>query len=110
MPDMKFQSLWYVRRNDGASGPFPESWIRRDLLLGRLAPEDEVSPDRMSWIAIRDQPQWFRAGPEPCPATDLPQWREERRRARLRWLDERLGLALWVDGRECRPASVGDCL
>ncbi|MEO1765676.1 pentapeptide repeat-containing protein [Thiobacter aerophilum] len=88
MPDMKLQSLWYLRRQGRVSGPFPERWLRRDLLLGRLRPEDEISLDRLAWIPLGQRTDWL--GAESArPPTDLPEWQEERRRARLRWLDER---------------------
>lgn len=85
---MKLQNLWYVKREGKISGPFPEKWIRRDLALGRLRPEDEISPDQLAWIPLRERTDWLGSEAEAAPA-DLPEWREERRRARLRWLDER---------------------
>lgn len=88
MSPMKFQPLWYVRRGDRVSGPFPEKWIRRDLALGRLAPEDEISPDRLTWVPLSERRDWLAAPPPTAPA-DLPEWEEERRQARLRWMDER---------------------
>lgn len=89
MAAMRFQTLWYVRRGTAVSGPFPEKWIRRDLALGRLQPDDEISPDRLSWIPLRERPDWLAEPAAEAAAPDLPGWREERRRARRRWLDER---------------------
>jgi hypothetical protein len=88
MTEAKFQNLWYVRRGERVSGPFPEKWLRRDLALGRLRPEDEISPDRVSWIPLRERTDWLRE-PLPEAPADLPEWQEERLRARRRWLDER---------------------
>ena len=88
MADSKFQNLWYVRRAGRVSGPFPEKWLRRDLALGRLRPEDEISPDRVSWVPLRERPDWLDEAPPEAPS-DLPEWQQERLRARRRWLDER---------------------
>lgn len=91
MPGMKLQNLWYVRRGDQISGPFPEKWISRDLMLGRLSRDDQISLDKMNWLALSERPDLLRepsaesASSENAP----PDWSSERQRARFRWADER---------------------
>jgi hypothetical protein len=61
--------------------------LLRHRALGRVAPHDEVSVDGVEWMAVADTPDLGEEG----ASVDLddPEWREERRLARLRWLDER---------------------
>lgn len=92
MPDMKLQNLWYVRRGDQVSGPFPEKWISRDLMLGRLSRADQISLDKMNWLPLSQRPDL--GAEDMAQAEDMaedapPDWNSERRRARLRWADER---------------------
>lgn len=86
-------AAYYIRIRGEVSGPFPRGLLLRHRALGRLGARDEVSPDRIAWEPV-----------EQCPAMALPEtthkpcacdeaeavaWREERRRAQLRWIDER---------------------
>lgn len=41
--------LWFIRRNGEIKGPFLSAQITRNILLGRLRPEDEISPDEQNW-------------------------------------------------------------
>jgi hypothetical protein len=104
MPDMKLQNLWYVRRGERISGPFPEKWISRDLMLGRLTGDDQISLDRVNWVALGQRPELAaEAGGSSDAAADAPpDWNSERRRARLRWADERRQL----DRRSGREQAV----
>lgn len=44
--------LWFVRRNGEVKGPFLSKQITRNILLGRLRPDDELSPDEENWRAV----------------------------------------------------------
>jgi pentapeptide repeat protein len=44
--------LWFVRRNGEIRGPFLTAQITRNILLGRLRPDDELSPDEQSWQPV----------------------------------------------------------
>lgn len=78
----------------------------RHLALGRVAPQDEVSIDGVEWIAIADVPELAEEGGPEGEASQArdPEWQEERRRARLRWLDERTQ----PDRRAGREAPASD--
>lgn len=79
--------LWYLRREDRVSGPFPVAAVRQDLLLGRLRASDVASPDREQWAPLSSFDEFRLPPAEPEPAD--PAWREERARARMRWADQR---------------------
>lgn len=49
--------VWYTRQAGKVSGPFPIGLIRRFVLLDRLSVNDEVSPDKEFWQAIRNVPE-----------------------------------------------------
>ncbi len=49
--------LWYTRRDGRVRGPFPESLLRRYVLLGRVGEADEVSRDRQSWAPLESHPE-----------------------------------------------------
>jgi len=91
---MKMQTLWYVRRGEKVSGPFPGKHISREWLLGRYLPTDEVSSDQVFWSPLDTVPElrpqiggikYRVVGPADAPLD----WVSERRSAALRWLDER---------------------
>lgn len=46
--------IWYTRKNGDVKGPFPTGMIRRFVLLGRLLPDSEVSPDGALWLRLSD--------------------------------------------------------
>jgi len=84
--------LWYVKQSDEPVGPFPEAALIQDLLLGRLTRDTPVSEDRASWVSLGSvadaaKPRDAHA----MPAPDSASWEEERRRALLRWADQRRG-------------------
>lgn len=87
------------------SGPFPRRLLDHYRLLGRIADRDELSEDRIAWATVRDalgEPN----GAEPVestPSSDERNWREERRMARLRWIDERSG-----EDRRQRSGAIPD--
>jgi hypothetical protein len=91
VPDIKLQKLWYVQRGDSVAGPFPEKWIQRDFLLGRLTTESLVSLDQVHWLRLDEYPELVvtASAPPVGGEDDAAEWGEERRRAALRWIDER---------------------
>lgn len=109
MTDIKLQKLWYVQRGNAVTGPFPEKWLVRDLMLGRLSGETRVSLDQMSWLKLADCPELMAGAAQPAPArggepAEEPEWSEERRRAAFRWIDERRQL----DRRATESRPVAD--
>ena len=44
--------LWYVRRNGEVKGPFMSAQITRNILLGRIRPNDELSTDEKNWQTV----------------------------------------------------------
>lgn len=85
----------YLRRAGEVRGPFPAGLLARHLELGRLGPGDEVSEDRITWWpldeAVGELAHAHEAVLPSLVTTDGIDWREERRRARRRWIDERSG-------------------
>jgi hypothetical protein len=53
---MSGSRLWYVKRADGAAGPYPAAQIKRAVCLGRLGPNDLLSEDAEHWRPLRDFP------------------------------------------------------
>ncbi len=49
---MAGQKLWFVRRNGQVKGPFMSAQITRNILLGRLNPNDELSSDEQHWQQV----------------------------------------------------------
>ncbi len=86
--------LWFVKRGDRQQGPFPEPLICRHILLGRIGEQDQLSLDGKFWRPLDQLPELM----EKVHATlyehmgvaegDVD-WREERAKAALRWLDDR---------------------
>jgi hypothetical protein len=48
---------WYLRKGGVVSGPFNRSVIQKHLIVGRLALDDEASPDASQWKAISEHPE-----------------------------------------------------
>jgi pentapeptide repeat protein len=44
--------LWFIRKNGQVKGPFLSAQITRNILLGRLVPDDEISVDEQNWQKI----------------------------------------------------------
>lgn len=44
--------LWFVRRDNVVKGPFLQAQITRNILLGRLLPDDELSLDEHQWQQV----------------------------------------------------------
>lgn len=79
---------WYLRRQNRVSGPFPLKQLQQSILLGRVGLNDEVSPDKQEWQAIRGIAQLIPEVLNNDPGD--PQARERLAAAR-RWADDRRG-------------------
>jgi len=56
----KEPTLWFTRSNGTVRGPFTDSVIRNNILLGRLDPlKDKVSTDQLNWYPINSQDQLY---------------------------------------------------
>jgi hypothetical protein len=79
------QALWYVRKADTVSGPFPARQIAVALSNGELARDDDISLDGEQWLSIEASGQFpIRSGGAQNGVAD-PAWRSEREKARSRW-------------------------
>lgn len=52
---MSERRLWFVRKNGVVKGPFLTTQVSRNILLGRLNGDDEVSVDEIYWQKIAKQ-------------------------------------------------------
>lgn len=89
---MNDRQLWYVRRADVVSGPFPNRVVANHVLLGRFDPSDEVSMDQLEWqplktVRILLPAELLELQTELDP--ERKKWVEERLKAAHRWADER---------------------
>jgi hypothetical protein len=86
--------LWYLRKGERVTGPFPLPAIQQDFLLGRIRLNDELSQDRQEWLRLSDHPELAALGP-PAPRDGGEDgerdWGRERFEALRRWADERSG-------------------
>jgi len=48
---------WYVRHNGRISGPFSSGHVSRQVLLGRINKDDELSHDLKSWQILKQLPE-----------------------------------------------------
>jgi len=98
------QPLWYLRHEGKVYGPFPRPQIETALEEGDITRDWEISLDEADWIGIGESGQ-FSASPAAPAAAQAdsagPAWREERLRARQRWLD-RDG---WVEAAEVHDSA-----
>jgi len=78
-------SLWYVRKDGQTRGPSPAEKIARDILLGRIRENDDLSADGEHWRPLRALPQLV---PEVMRRTDTEEGRQRLLLARLR-VDDR---------------------
>lgn len=107
---MSHRQLWYVRRGDRVSGPFPTQVVSNNTLLGRFLPGDEASLDQVEWkplvsVAELLPPEWLELHNETDP--ERRQWLEERLKAARRWADQRShdGEPAGLRGEERRRAG-----
>jgi hypothetical protein len=80
----------YLRQGDIASGPYPRGLLERYLELGRVRPGDQLSQDGVHWHPVASMLPVAPALDSPA-AAEADHWDVERRRARLRWIEERDG-------------------
>lgn len=80
----------YLRQGEVASGPYPRGLLERYVELGRVRAGDELSHDGVHWQPVAQMLPDVAALESP-PADGAAQWEAERRRARLRWIEERGG-------------------
>lgn len=78
--------LWYVRRHPVVRGPYPAGQISREILLGRIRDDDELSHDQQHWTPLSKLPQMI---PEVMRHADTPEGQQRLMLARLRE-DERM--------------------
>ncbi len=82
------QHLWYVRRQGEVSGPFPAQQIRQSFRLAQLDLSDEVSLDSAQWVRLIEADILDTKPAKPEVAESGQTWRQEREKARLRWLND----------------------
>jgi len=80
------KDLWYARKDGRIRGPLPAGQVAREILLGRIRENDDLSTDRERWRPLRVLPQLV---PEVMQHADTEEGRQRLLLARLR-LDERL--------------------
>lgn len=102
------QHLWYLRVKGVVSGPFPAPQLRQSFSLGELDLHDAVSLDGQQWLTLMQSGilDGEPAKPGRAPETD-DEWRREREKARLRWLDDSIEVA---GDRPVRDDEVGNRL
>lgn len=84
------QSLWYLRQNNRILGPFPAPQIAEFIDSGEVMPDWEISLNGKDWLTIVESGQFDQAilDVQDIKEADSPAWREERQKARQRWLGE----------------------
>lgn len=95
-------SLWYVRKDGQTRGPSPAEQIAREILLGRIRENDDLSTDCEHWRPLRSLPQLV---PEVMRLVETEEGRQRLLLARLRVDDrghERRGSGYAPDGSDRR--------
>lgn len=88
------QHLWYVSRNGETSGPFPAKQLREMFSLGQLDLKDSVSLDGHSWAKLRDTDILDSEHAPVRVAVETDEaWRQEREKAKLRWINDSVEVA-----------------
>ncbi|MCU7833733.1 MAG: pentapeptide repeat-containing protein [gamma proteobacterium symbiont of Taylorina sp.] len=77
--------LWYVKEKGRVKGPFTSGLISKNILLGRIHPDDELSQDKKNW---RKASSVHSVMPDVIKNRHEPNYKERLRAAR-RWADER---------------------
>lgn len=82
-------NIWYIRKKDKITGPFPSGQISQLLVVGRLSIDDEVSHDKKLWSSIKDIPTLIPDVLIESSGEDEAPGQAERLAAARRWADER---------------------
>jgi len=82
------QHLWYVRKKGEVGGPFPAPQLRQSFSVGQLNLRDEVSLDGQHWLSLMESGVLDAEPSKPATAESDDEWRREREKARLRWLND----------------------
>lgn len=93
--------LWFVRRNDLVTGPYPLGALAQEQALGRLGGATSISADGSRWLGV-DRLRGM-AGAQ-AHAETADDWSRQRAMARTRWADQRTG----VDRRNQGSSALGD--
>lgn len=81
----KETQLWYLKANGRVKGPFATGLISKNILLGRIHPNDLLSQDKELWRKASSIPEIM---PEVIKQRHEANYKERLRAAR-RWADER---------------------
>ena len=81
------QSLWYLKQDDRVHGPYPVPRVAELLEAGSVDPDWEISLNGKDWLTIRESGQFEESARKWALRNEGdPDWREERHKARQRWL------------------------
>ncbi len=76
---------WYIRQSAQVHGPFTVGHVQREILLGRVAPSDEISHDQQTWTRIDEHPELI---PTVMKADLSDPLARDRLAAARRWADD----------------------
>lgn len=100
------QHLWYLRsKTGGVSGPFPTLQIRQAFSVGELDLRDQVSLDGKQWITLHES-GLLDAEHAKAPLQPDDEWRKEREKARMRWLNDSVEVRTETDASVATGAEV----
>jgi hypothetical protein len=91
---MENYQVWFLRRDGELIGSFPDALLAQHIVLGRVRETDEVSVDAHYWVKPEDVEALQQVvdnliGVGTGDSADNPEWRADRLKAAMRWLDER---------------------
>ena len=91
---MENYQVWFLRRDGELIGSFPDALLAQHIVLGRVHENDEVSVDAHYWVKPEEVEALQQVvdnliGVGTGEVTDNPEWRADRLKAAMRWLDER---------------------
>ena len=91
---MENYQVWFLRRDGELVGSFPDALLAQHIVLGRVRETDEVSVDAHYWVKPEEVPALQQVvdnliGMGTGERADAPEWRADRMKAAIRWLDER---------------------
>jgi uncharacterized protein YjbI with pentapeptide repeats len=92
------QHLWYVRRQGEVTGPFPAPQLKQAFSVGQLDLRDLVSLDGQQWISVMESGVLDADHVRPGAVEADDEWRREREKARLRWLNDSVETGVDVPG------------